>query len=824
MSLYQDTTEGGQWHYCHACKKKGDNLELTAFVRNTSLEEATSWLMRQGILDPSAAEHYTAYEHWYVQRRAWTDRLWAEAQEYLPNAGPSTAAFRQYLDISLTARLERGGQYAGAVPYETLMAYVAPNKWLRGNRGVWAAGEDAGLLAFEDLPGRIAAFNLCRSGRWDEDVEVHYRHAFHAQKGKTIPQDQPGVCMLENAFLPPGGFGDSLFVFMNPLLAVKTQARQLADSSRRLPLVACWPQAKPAAILRQHAPKRDLIVWGEQADADLFRHAKALDARVVTQDERTEELSHLLRRHDKPESWLALLRQRAVSWQEAVYARLKTLPLMSAEHLLSSLGFDLNELKLFLNKAPDGVRARLGRLHSPLDTARQVVVSNKVIHESEEGWLDGRDVLCEVVICLDTVFCRASTGDRWFQGRLRYKGKELQFTASQQEFENNPFQYACTKVLQAGLGYAKWRQHYKSTALEIIQAFRQPKVVLLTERYGWDASKELFVLPNYTLDTRGRVRPNDEPKFLGDDLGVSRLQLPLVMPAEDLNGLFVSSPLAGVFAGLFVSVVRSVLAPFYGYKPSGLLLHGRGTHRLGTLAKALGCVRASPTSPDGLNKVAGTSDWPVFVEGVANNQPWSDWLSGTQNAVASASTLAARVAHVNGYWLLAEVPAGEDPRPDMLDAAARLLPDFLQHFMSGGAVTGLWGVSPLERVVCVVQEYLRERGCGLTSLEELLAPLREAEPARSLGQLLAQFFDEGTVRAVVEKEGTWVSKVELNEQLRKRKLPLIEPRKASEHLRTAGVLLQEEDRNDEPGWRVETAWWAGQVKQWRGGPSLRLVT
>jgi hypothetical protein len=852
LTTYQDTILGGEWHLCSHCQLRGDSLELAAHVWSCSRADAAFRLGQLGLLEPlrATAEALAAYDAWYPQRRVQTEAFWAYARAYLPQSGAGTAAVRRHLDIHtvMNSRWEaRGGRFVGAAHGEQLVEYLAPNYWLKPTRrfGRWEQQEVV-LLPFHDLPGRLSAFLLALEVA-DGTLELVYRHAFSSIKQAVVYHDIPGVFRLEAAFTPPqAGLGDTLFVFTDPLLAAKAHLRQSNLDERLIPLVAVWPEVNPAPILRLHAPQRDIVVWGRTADADLFRLARQLNARLLCHDSKAESTDHLLRRYGSPAAWLEVLRKRAQPWRLAAYHHLQTLGLPAAETFLARLQLPRAEVREFVAAAPVDLQPRLAQINCLREHGRQIQLDGQTIVESKHGWcLAGSDEpISEVVVRVEQVCTQTGTQQVWYQGRLFFQEGEVPFTATESEIEK-PLKFAARRVVEAGLGVPRYKERWQHKGLEMALAFHRPQLLTVPARYGWDQETQRFILPDFTLDARGKVAANGLPRLRSDHLPAAQLPRPIVLAPDELQRLLQSKAASVLWPALW-AVLHNVLAPVYGQLQLGLVATGPGVGAAVTVAHAAGCPRITLAgtgrpSVGKLIEAEQPGSWPVAVDGVTlHGCSWVEWLQQPHNALVALDATTARVLVANGGWAALETTRVTLEREE-LTLVGRLVSDFLQ-FTAAGRLQGLWGRDPMQNLLDHLHAYVQERGLNSAPLDQFVPNLRwrRQDALAGLGELWVQFWEAGVFqqeethpnrqkpdlrpRLELGARAVWVPRVGVNAQLHKRRLLELDVTAVTHLLQETGVWADAEARA-EPCWTVRRDWWDECVQRWRTGaaPRLRLV-
>lgn len=875
LTFYQDTTHGGEWHFCGSCGAKGDNLELAARVWECGIEAAATRLIGLGLL---SAQHATpalmsVYLDWYVAQRARTESFWQACQKYFPRTGHYVTSLKHYLEVyGSLAWNSRGGRFVGGVNGDDLMAYAAPSRCLAGvGSKPWEGSQEAGVIPLADLPGRASGFLLVWNIKSGEFRFLH-RHAFKDLRGhgSYYRGHTTGVTMLEAAFLPPSEhLGDTLFVFLDVLAAIKAQIKQLNSSDELVPIVGCRPEAPVPAILREHAPGRDVVVWAPKTDADALRYARTLNARLVTHDGRADEVRKTMSRYGTPGPWLRVLSDDALPWRKALYERLREVPIAEAEALASGLGMEVLEAKEFFDEAPEKVRARLERVHFFRETKQKVVIDGHALSEDDRGWklVDKGEYVSEFVVRIETVY--ASSGEDchlWYEGHILYDGKELPFVASEKEFEKDPLGYAYGRIVSQGWGSPAYKKSWSRKAKEISAAFLTPKAVVVPEHYGWDVRSSSFLFPEFTIGKGGVVSEPRCPPLQARRMPALNLHKPEPLSAAELKELADSKAARALWPAA-QTVLRNLLAPMFGLGPIGLAATGERARSLMAAAEACGCVRLQNDHSGSGNlaevqAVESAASWPVAMDGrLQRSIHWSNWLSSPRNTFVELDEISARVAYCRGGWHLLEpdelYASCEEPTLRELGLLARFVPDLLKHAAESDYGGGLWGEDLYVRVERLIDALFVAR--GLTEPVGLLADARSAVvtkggEAEAFVRALVRLYDAGGFRVVNEassykrkpkpatggtradrrpemffrQDGIWTSKVGINDALHIRHHLTLDLAAVDQVLRAAGrsILAGEEEHNGEVGWVIDRKCWDLRIRSWRGGTrdTLRVVS
>jgi len=857
MTIYNDDLNCAVWCHCSGCQGYGDIIELVSQATGDSIARVVSQLTTTGWADSSD------YEARYPLRRRTVDQFWQEAQERLIKTRHALWSLRLHLDF---ASFEwpgcwraYGGRPLGAATRDQIAALITPrdiDRLLPGPRGrpkpMNKPWREALVLPFFDLPGRISAFAFAvRSGF---GTDVAYVGAAAAKANSTaLWEPPPGIAAMPALFQPPGSFRDTVFVLLDPLVAVRLQVK-LLGSCTKAAVVGVWPTAPVAEFLREQGRSRRMIVWGALTP-DLFRYARPTTAWVAPDTAVHEEIYKQLRRYP-PEEWLSKTERTAKPWQEVLQAHLTTLNVTAAQAFLRRVALGEEELNEFIETCAPDLRNRL----EPLRTVKTggVIVDGRRIIETDQGWelVKTKEVICGASLHIKETLCTPNE-QVYYRGHVRHCGEDVPFLAPAAELEERPFAYMHRLLRDRGRGLLafnpRWQQHAYNIAIQLHPPGWKPGA----DRYGFDVTNRRWVFPDFFIDEKGEV-VNECVAMPENGLTPSvTFQPPTIMPlhADSLS----TGPQAELAWAVAVCVLHNLLSPFFNNRPLGTVITGPIAEPSRKLARALGCPtlqltsrgQFQPSHRAQIEKVQACSSWPIILEFPRKRrQPLSRWFSEevASNLIVEADRAHAALGVISGNWLRLEGTAPLDMSRDTLTAATNLIPHFLQWFMRERP-WHYWGNDPVERLWVLLEEWFQSEQGGLEALRnarQLLTSNSPASMAEAFLELIYRLHQQGllgfarkgyeeapssrrrrpevSIVYLPEEKLLWIP-AKVNGILQENSWPTLDNDHVSQHLQHVGVLSAERQILDEGakshpfgyelGWCVPEKEWDRRLPVWR---------
>ena len=823
LTLYNDTVNGGQWHFCHECQTCGDNVQLLAKFEHIPVDEAYYRAVNQDLCDTVVAASTNYLNEWqssYHARRSETDQFWKDCSAFFPVADQEVNPVRHQLGIrSMFAWSARGGRFLGAVERHKLVNYLRKNKTPFG-----ANWSQCVVIPLYDLPGRISSFMLLLQRRHEDHLTTAF---ISANLDKVVAT---GAAMLDGLFARHSQLGNTLFVVTDILACCRMYLKHFESNTNILPVIAVDPAIEPPPIVYIVGNQRKSVVWGRKLTREVLSTAKLLDAGVTWPTPNTKERA-LPESTEKFSGWLDFIDKSSRSWQTALDRHLSFCTLADAESTLSQIGYTGDKLVQFLKVCDPDVSKRLAILVNVVKH-REVMIDGNTVIEDSRGWtLVGGTVVSDVILTIDHVITRQAsrtTGATklWYQGRFIYKGQEVHFTADQADFEKHPFKYAAGKIIEAGLGVPVFKERWRTRALELALLFHKPNVSTIAAVYGWDNNQQRFVLPACIIHRGGAVSDNTQPRLDLPLVAATKLGKPLEMTTDQLDQLCEATVATAVWSTLG-AVLYNILAPVYGYRNVGTMLIRSGDSVM-QVAEAAGCPLLPHIRPHSkkINRILDAerkNTWPVVVsDSVGPVDQWKPLLDASPNVIIPANELQAAVSIFNGGWH-GLFNASNPISAATANLVGLMVTDFLRHLCYNNFSGGLWSQDPASRLKEELYNYIGQRGGDVFTVSTSMDNWLTVATATMFGGILVRLHDDGclplndntrpvaTVRSGNNGKELLISKQAINEILRGEQVTPLDLSRVSTILAQEEVLLGEEHHNHGTAWVLPYAWWERQL-------------
>ena len=464
--------------------------------------------------------------------------------------------------------------------------------------------------------------------------------------------------------------GTTVFVFDDPMAAIKMQCNYLKDHLRPLPIVGAYTgklpttqrgyirRVAPVEVLRWH--NRDFIFWGAKYTPELMNMAARAHGQVKVFVGEPPGSSRVT----IPAAWLALVRRHAKSWEKALEDAVLTMPDGEWGQLITGLQIHDSRLRDALNEMSPEAKSK-ARCHPRCaDVLRTAYFAPNPITEGPDGWyhkLSGKRIT-DAILRIERILCRDSDSKRYYEGHIVFRNEKVTFLASASEVERGPFAWMRKCLLANGYGEMKSVGYWSGCAVELAKQFRKPQIVINAGRIGWHGREGKFFLPAFAIGLGGKVI--EEPMPTWDRLApAANLHPPGNLDPHVLEELTADTLATRIFWAAAAAIAANIIARPRGYEVAGVVLVGEGASTIGAIAaEALGCreyqASLQPRSPidyaDGIQKVVDRHNWPIHLRFPDRTPPthlrW--WLacSDDRNAVVDIDPLLADAAGMFGRW------------------------------------------------------------------------------------------------------------------------------------------------------------------------------
>jgi len=870
LTIFDDTRFGGNWHHCPDCKSTGDLISLAARYWKCAVATTVQKLADLGATIPEELmtdERIKAYVHWHT-------RVQRNCAALLEDASAAIHAGRVNVDyilqqIGISAEHVRShwptrmGQFIGGASCKRVYdAFYRPREtraeMSNGARLFKGKGwHDVVTIPFNTLPGQFAGWLFVgRQGRPNVDYDFQIIDSY----SRWDDLIEIGVCMYNTLDMRTAygeRFGDNVFVFNDPLLALRLQSRHARDSDLPLPVVGTYnAKVKRNTNIRElvsyniwrSRPDKKFIFWGATLSADLFNMAARANGRVYV-----SRLPLYVGRQP-PHEWLALIQKNAMDWQVALESYLRGLDDAAAVSLLSGLRIAPEIMQQFRANCGATVARLLDRSRHKVQLLGTVRVNSKDIVETESGWYTAgkrEECITNAIIRMEKILCMADDPDAdiYVTGRILYGSESYDFHDTIDRIEHDPGSWLRKQMLAKAQKLVVVKRGWNNALLDIARQFHEPEVVSEDGRFGWKPQQSCFMLPRFSVHVGGQVK--EQRAQVVDDWAPGRHLSP---PAGlvDLKPLLRDSPANRLFWAVTSCVAANILAPAMGQRVAGLGLLGHGGLLLGrATARTHGCkeIRVGGATAHQGSKVAARIEmvlerhaWPLIINCDRHGSSRTllgPWQNGdyNRNAILHMTRDYADLAATLDSWRFIHEDQPIPPSPEIRSHGPYVLPTWLERMCRDKLE--LDGDDPyVFRVARSLAKMMEDYGnahvvhMGAAYVDDGSFDVQYR--ARHLITLLYKFIETGALRFVHNSEadrvrapkvvliddaaqapGVFLSREALDQVLLKHKLMLPDPGRITSALQISNALDRECLYNKEAGWLIIESWWNRQIETCR---------
>lgn len=872
--VYHDPVLDGQWFYCHDCQVSGDMIELAAAVWKMNPLNTLRKAKSEGMDLPEAAVVDGAvdvYVKRHLEPRARAKRFWQDAKDYFVSSEQLSLRWLQnFLGVQghLTpAWRYHGAEFIGAAEVSVARGLfdvgVGPNhpgkrggpRFLKGPN--W---EDVIVIPFWDLPGRLCGFVFVgRQARVEADIFYHHAPEFMFQvAGKPVragrlKTTEAGVTMPMAVLRQEKMhdlFGNTMFVMDDPVLALRLQIRYMRNTEIPLALVGTY-EGRPYRTQRawDWLPSEDIVFWSPRQTTMMLRQAKDADAKISVAGVGISEADLNLRTRS-PEEWFRHVRNKTMSWREALRQRLRKATPGQAEELLLELEITGGELREFISTCESKLAARLQGIHDGRVSVRKISYGKHVICEDEDGWsVEGVVIdaygnrnphhrICDVVVRIEHIL-RTSNDRSYYRGIVRFAGKTIPFTEKVETLDKGMWAWLKSLLAVNGLGAPTGLGNWTRKIMDIAIRFCQPDVIWEADVVGWDTERKQFNFPKFAIRLPGEVIEDHiclvtDPHVPGQDL-----VKPEFLGQRALQVLSEHNEETQVFWAIAACITSNVMAPALNFVPRGILLDGLGAQAIGAAAAVrLGCSEFNVPNMAAIKRAiqsCGNHHWPtLFRLGKTLNLNALDaWLSAgvTHQVIFKMPTATVNVLGIRQQWNIITCHRKLGSMQLVKDVAPQVLPAYVRDICARRLWVPQNHPDETDNTLDDMSSWFHRQGGDPTAVLQARRVLRV--PGQPLGEVyfmelirylykegrlvkVQQGFDNvgGQVPKIVDhrkQNQIWIPQrnlIDLVEAIASIPLDLLPVTHALEQ---CGCLQGEVEQHGKMGWTVDAAWFD---KQW----------
>lgn len=547
---------------------------------------------------------------------------------------------------------------------------------------------DVLVIPFYDLPGRLAGFTFVgRQMRYPEDF-VH-KSLWH----RNVSYES-SITMLPSVYSQEHPqFGNAVFVVDDVLTALRLQLRRMKTSSIPLPVVATYLNDKEVTspFLSWMAPEA-LIYWSLRGDPRMIGRAQAVGARVSTYQVTEAEMSINIRSYE-PLELLSFVKQRSVTWEEAVERVVATQTTDAIEETFLTINLPGPTLRQFIDTRADPLRKRLQTIYRKRPDTKSVNVGSLVVFEQRGCWYISRPSgtcrISDAIVRIETVL-QTAKNKQYYSGIIRFNDEDIPFTAPAEPIDENLFTWARHFLLSQGKGMMQFVRGYGPQGAAIAVAFHKPRTIRGSDVVGWDTERRQFNLPKYAITWQGEVLSEGAPCFEDELAPALKLELPEPLDPKIVAQLSEASEETSIFWAMAACVASNVTAPAMFNTTFGTALCGQGAISVGAAAALLlGCPETQMPSIQTPHRTRVVSRkakhrWPTLFHSAFSNVNFSaidTWLTKPQarQAILTTSYYTAQVLATRGTWNVIHCPSKLGTLHGIDRSARMVMPAYLQH-------------------------------------------------------------------------------------------------------------------------------------------------
>lgn len=734
LTVYRDDACGGGWHACNHCASQGDLLALAARTLNVTVPDAIADLAAHGFDIPADDASVRRYLEEYVEYDARLMELWKSAQQGLSHPPAGVGGVVQRLGIHIpnwTSRLQDGvGQLVGFLTKteieECFQPQVMRNQKLKHrstsnstDRVFHGPNWDSVVaVPFFDQPGRISCFLLI--GR-EADPKFDYivKRANRGTRDNQYfrPDAEAGLALHPGIYRAAEARNRTVVAVGNPQLMLRLQIRHFQTHLSPLPIAGWFDSGRwcdwrtlgrrtRTMSAWQMLSGYRLVFWAPMgSDAYTLHQAVSTEGWISKAGPRRSDaqaLSQYIRNTDPDQLWEQIVK-KARPWPDAVADDLKKWDDPQIYKWLAQMRHEGEPLEPILARLSGPVRKRVEALINAEACPRTIAFDRHTILEANRSWYLQRKgfpraLICDAVLRLDQLLRDPDHDQTFVRGRILYREHEVKVFEPFKTIEQDPLRYMQEELLDAGLGLMQSDYHYSTRLLQIARSFQEPQIADAETRVGWNAKACRLVLPQFAIDSRGKVL-DLHGELIAADAPASRLERPREICGTDLDKATGDAEFARLFWATMACTVANILAPRFTLRPAGICLVGCGAEAVGTaVATACGCLRSRAHDAESVRRALADEqvhDWPLIVDTGPDLQRRHLWKlledrGAERRSIIATDWLTSRLLAMHDSWQKSWDFITCDHRVAVRDSALNLAEVFLPAYLEDVALRSFW--------------------------------------------------------------------------------------------------------------------------------------
>lgn len=800
LYVYRDAIFGGEWLHCRNCDYHGDIVEVAAHTWKLDVWHAAVKLagFPQVVVPGSDPMNRLQGYLQLVERRKQVDKFWETSREQLGQL--EDGDLREILTKhsvmrSLTAGdwHRTGARLVGVASREQIEQAFKHRQHHRYNVLKGPGWKYLMTLPFYDLPGRLCGFLFVGREGKPADHVYHKIYAGHPDAGIGLLPAILGKVSPD--------FSGHVYHFTDTRLGLRLQMRWLRSSETFLPVVLTRPETK-GTTWEAMAPRQHVLCTPKMT-SDIIRQARTVKGRVnVSHPGHDDEYTR------SPAYWLKRNNREAKPWRTKLEQQLRQISAEQCNTVLTDLGLSREELVEFIRTCDPQLRQKLNKTMIEQQSFRQVQFRSYTVTESSQGWAVKGVPICNGIVHLDQIL--RHDDKRYYRGYVRIGKEEIRFVDDCKTVKRCGLLARAAHFAEAAGQHLTYDPGWNRHAEQLATLLHPPRVVISTNRIGWDSNLNGFRLAHFNLVAGGRVERDDTNLFAEDRIPTQRMLPPTAMLEKTVKSLCRSIKGREFFWTTFAAVVQHILAPAFRTTPAPLVIVGKAT--VDQVVRHAGCMGCETyeTGQTAVLTRATNHHWPAVIR-VGDRRLDTAWLRTARNCLAELPAVAVPLATLHG-WDTLNIPDDTLPLQIAVPELQTVLPLYLQDLCRRNMTlttptTGFTGV--LEDVIDWIS---RTWGHHEMDVAEISKPYTPATPLRRAAALRSLVTDAISIPGAILTEGqhTLLSQ----QHLQALNLPLgykLDVYDTTLLLRDAGLLCSDVER---PGyWAVHPSWWTSSLQK-----------
>ena len=668
--VYRDTILNSEWYHCRDCNWAGNSIHLLSKYHNLSINTI---LLKYGAIKSTSDARLDTYLL-TIEKRDDLIQLWHDSQNS-PLFDNSKVIKNLQHEFGLTCGLDqekwasRLGKFLGASNRVIIDSVCRPcsDKALPGRkvantgRGRYFVGlnwTDVLMIPFYDMPGRINGFYFI--GRDGGPKDHFYRKVgFKLQDGRC----ETGVGMLSVLWSKNvASLGSNLFVFEDPIAAIKLHANHFKDNSRTLPLICVHATEVAEAIhLWKYINTGKSIFCGpEDRVIPIVRQAFSANGNIARMYDRKDFCTNMYRK--SPTDWLFDFERKSKHWREFLEEYIETSSKVEIEEVMYGLELSTDRINNLVDSFGSDAATKLKDIMLKSCEGRTIRIGDRYIAESNSKlvFTTNEEVFFDALLRVDKIVSRPSLNAVFYKGRIIFEHKEYPFFEQDINIRTSTGEWMRNFMLKQGKWLIGRNKNAIYSILDIATCFHRPEMDVDTGVYGWDTKSNSFDFPSFNLSISGdiKVKENSFPVVNFSPMANVTME---DITQEELDQLFEDTTANKLTWAIASVIVANTVAPVILQPTMGVSLTGYSASNLGpAIAKELGCNTVSFIDKDW--KLASFLEqidkhkFPTVVEfelpNINKRKAIQHWIgdSDERNCFLATDVMSAKANLINGNW------------------------------------------------------------------------------------------------------------------------------------------------------------------------------